>query len=532
MGERGEKAALDEVSQLHKRDCFEPIDPSKLTDEEREKVLESLIFLTEKRDGHAKARTCVDGRKQRLWMDKDEAASPTILLESVMLTSVIDAKEEREVAVADIPNAFVQTEMEGEPVVMKIRGKLAELLVKVAPEVYKNFVVFEKGQKVVYVRLQKALYGMLKSALLFYKKLRKDLESIGFVVNPYDPCVANLMQGGTQLTVGWHVDDLKMSHTKKEVIDDFIEWLREKYEDEEIGKIKVSRGKQHEYIGMELDFSVKGEVQIKMLRYVEDMIKDFPFPDLIKKKMTSPASEYLYKNDENSPLLDSEKAQVFHNVVAKGLFLCKRARPDIMTAIAFLCTRVQKPNQDDWKKLICLLCYLNSTKQLFVTLKADTSNVIKWYGDASFAVHENMKSHTGGMMTLGQGGVINISRKQKLVSKSSMEAELIAADDLSNAIIWTNLFLEAQGYGSKDTVLMQDNKSCMLLHNNGKASSSKHTRHLNICYYFLSDCIANGELRVEYCPTNDMIADYYTKPLQGTKFREFRKLIMNLNEDE
>ena len=167
-----------------------------------------------------------------------------------------------------------------------------------------------------------------------------------------------------------------------------------------------------------------------------------------------------------------------------------------------------------------------------MTLKADTSNVIKWYGDASFAVHENMKSHTGGMMTLGQGGVINISRKQKLVSKSSMEAELIAADDLSNAIIWTNLFLEAQGYGSKDTVLMQDNKSCMLLHNNGKASSSKRTRHLNIRYYFLSDRIANGELRVEYCPTNDMIADYYTKPLQGTKFREFRKLIMNLNEDE
>ena len=141
-----------------------------------------------------------------------------------------------------------------------------------------------------------------------------------------------------------------------------------------------------------------------------------------------------------------------------------------------------------------------------------------------------MQSHTGGMLTMGKGSIMCVSRKQKLVSKSSMEAKLITADDLSNSIIWTNCFLEAQGYASKDTVLFQDNKSCMLLHNNGKASSSKRTRHLNIRYYFLSDRIANGELRVEFCPTDDMVADYFTKPLQGEKFRKFRKLVMNLQD--
>ena len=111
-----------------------------------------------------------------------------------------------------------------------------------------------------------------------------------------------------------------------------------------------------------------------------------------------------------------------------------------------------------------------------------------------------------------------------------MEAELVATDDLSNSIIWTNYFLEEQGYKAKDTVLMQDNRSCMLLHNNGWASSSKRSRHLNIRYYFLSDRIVNGELWVEYCPTDKMIADYFTKPLQGTKFKEFRRIIMNLKE--
>ena len=339
LGEKGKQAAFDEVEQLHKRGCFSPVDVKKLSKEERGRVLESLIFLTQKRDGSAKARACVDGRPQRLWMDKDEAASPTVLLESVMLTSVIDAKEEREVAVVDIPNAFVQTEMEGDRVVMKMRGKLAELLVKVSPEVYRNYVTVERGQTVLYVELQKALYGMLKSALLFYRKLRKDLESIGFTVNPYDPCVANMMQGGSQLTVVWHVDDLKISHKQKEVVDDLISWLRHKYEDDN-GKVKESRGKVHDYLGMDLDFSEKGAVKIKMKRYVEEMVSKFPFPDEIKKAVASPASDFLFRVNEEGKKIDEERAQTFHNVVAKGLFLCKRARPDIMTAIAFLCTRV------------------------------------------------------------------------------------------------------------------------------------------------------------------------------------------------
>ena len=130
LGERGEQAAYGEVNQLHQWGVFNPVDVSKLSKQERQKVLESLIFLTKKRDGSVKGRTCVDGRRQRLWMDKDEAASPTVLLESVLLTCVIDTKEEREVTVADIPNAFVQTDMDGEQrVIMKMRGKLAKLLV-------------------------------------------------------------------------------------------------------------------------------------------------------------------------------------------------------------------------------------------------------------------------------------------------------------------------------------------------------------------------------------------------------------------
>ena len=260
--------------------------------------------------------------------------------------------------------------------------------------------------------------------------------------------------------------------------------------------------------------------------YIKSMIASFP--SKIEGTSTTPAADHLFKVNENGIKLDEERAQIFHNIVAKGLFVCKRARGDIMTTIAFLCTRVQQPDEDDWKKLVHLLKYLNGTKDLYTTLKADNTNIVKWYGDAAFAVHNNMRSHTGGTMTMGKGSIINVSTKQKLNTKSSTESELVGADDLSNHILWTNYFLEAQGYNVKETVLYQDNKSTMLLLNNGKGSSTKHTRHLNIRYFFLADRIANKELRIEYCPTDDMLADYFSKPLQGMKFKKFRKEIMNL----
>jgi len=98
-------------------------------------------------------------------------------------------------------------------------------------------------------------------------------------------------------------------------------------------------------------------------------------------------------------------------------------------------------------------------------------------------------------------------------------------------ILWTRQFLEAQGYPVSDNVVYQDNKSAMLLENNGKISSGKKTRHLNIRYYFVTDRINNNELRIEYCPTEDMVADFFTKPLQGSLFRKLRAIIMNMEED-
>ena len=149
-----------------------------------------------------------------------------------------------------------------------------------------------------------------------------------------------------------------------------------------------------------------------------------------------------------------------------------------------------------------------------------------WYLDAAFAVHPDMKSHTGAFMTLGYGATSPTSSKQKTNSRSSTEAELVSLDDIIAKVLWARQFMEAQGIDVELNVIYRDNTSSMKLEENGKESSGKRTRHFDIKYFFITDLIKRNEVSIKFCPTDDMIADYMTKPLTGAKFCKFRKFIM------
>jgi hypothetical protein len=140
-----------------------------------------------------------------------------------------------------------------------------------------------------------------------------------------------------------------------------------------------------------------------------------------------------------------------------------------------------------------------------------------------------MRSHTGGTLSLGKGSVYSMSRKQRINTKSSTEAELVGVDDGMPLVIWTRNFIAAQGYDIRDNMVYQDNQSTMLLAKNGRASSGRRTRHIDIRYFFVTNQVKRGELRIEYCPTGDMVADFFTKPLQGSLFRKLRRIILNMH---
>lgn len=131
-------------------------------------------------------------------------------------------------------------------------------------------------------------------------------------------------------------------------------------------------------------------------------------------------------------------------------------------------------------------------------------------------------------MTLGKSTVISLSRKQKLNTRSSTEAELVAVDDGMGPVLWTSNFLEAQGYKIKSHIILQDNESAIKLEKNGQKSVGQRSRHINIRYFFITDQVEKGKVQIQYCHTDELVGDYMTKPVQGYKFAKFRASIMNI----
>ena len=163
---------------------------------------------------------------------------------------------------------------------------------------------------------------MLQAALLWYSKFREDLESKGFKFNPYDPCVTNWMISGKQHTIVFHVDDLKSSHEDKTVNDKFEKWLQDKYG--ERGKVKAHRGAKHDYLGMVLDYSERRKIVVDMTGYIKDMLAEFPVKFKDKEKVATPAADHLFEAGKGRRL-DCNRAEMFHMVVANGLFVSKQA---------------------------------------------------------------------------------------------------------------------------------------------------------------------------------------------------------------
>ena len=176
----------------------------------------------------------------------------------------------------DIPNAFIQAPLEnklGECVIMKITGVLVDILLEKSPSKYMDYVVYEKGKKVIYIVCLKAIYGMLIAALEWYKKFRNVLETIGFIFNDYDPCVANKELKGSLMTKRFHVDDCLSSHISSKENDNFLKWLKKMYG--EHGEVKATRGKKHDYLGMMLIFEDQ-DVLVDMREYLRKMFEEFP----------------------------------------------------------------------------------------------------------------------------------------------------------------------------------------------------------------------------------------------------------------
>ncbi len=340
--------------------------------------------MKEKHTRKIKGRACINGVPQQAYIAKEDTALPTVSTESVFITSAIDGIKKRKLVCYDIPSMFLNTDVD-EDVLMVLKGELVEMMIQIAPQTYQKYVTVDrKGTPILYLKLQKALYGLMRASLLFYRKLQKELEQYGFEVNPYDPCVANMTTSSREsMTVIWHVDDLMGKCTEDFELTKFSCYLAKIYGP----KLSMHTGNKRDYLGVDLEFNDDGTLDVSMVNYLKSAIAEFPA--MITGKAATPAADHLFmvRDKKEARALEEERALFIHHTVAQLLFKSMRARRNIQMAVAFLMTSVKSSDEDDWGKLKRVLKYLSGTKYLKLKLNVDDLGLLKWYVDGLHNVH-------------------------------------------------------------------------------------------------------------------------------------------------
>lgn len=527
-GEEAEKSIHAEIMAMEKKKVFTPVNHQSLSYSQKIKAIRSFMFLKEKfkPDGEfdkLKSRLTANGKTQ----NREEVeqmfgntSSPTISTSSLMSILAIAKSESRNLATIDVKNAYLNANLEDEGLIVILDSVVTSEYIKVRPDAA-NF-VNDKGE--LYCKLNRALYGTVEGAKAWYNDLRDFLVSIGFQNNSYDNCVFNKTVKGTQITIGVYVDDLLITCKDKDMIHEFRNMLEKKYEE-----VSFDDGVKLSYLGMIIDNSNKNYIELSMPLYIDQVIEEMGIKDEI---ISTPAAAKLFDIDESSETLSDDDKEAFHTSVAKLLYLAKRARPDILLPVTFLCTRVQYSTEEDMKKLRRVLKYLNGTRNLFMKIRMNNNTAnVNVFCDASFAVHNNMRSHTGAVITVGRNAVFYKCNKQKLNTKSSTEAELVALSDVLPQAVHTANFIQEQIGQEVIPTFLEDNKSTISMVKNGRALAES-TRHINIRYFLISDYLEQGLIDIKYINTKDQVGDYYTKPLQGDDFTRHRDYILGHTDDE
>ena len=511
-GDEARRVILKELKQMLVRKVFRPVHRDSLDAVQRRSTIRSSMFLKAKylpsgEFDKLKARLVAGGDQQ----DKtlyDDLSSATVSTSSVFTLAAVAAHERRHVAVVDIGGAFLNANMRSDIVVhMRLDRTMSEFLITL-DDSYRTYVDDRGG---ITVRLEKALYGCVESSGLWYDNLMTTLTSMGYVRNEMDVCVFNRRCGrGVQCTVCVHVDDLLIMSESSSMIRRLTDGLTERY-----GEISLKHGPVLNYLGMVLDFTTAGEAKVTMAGYTDEVLKCSG----ILGTARTPGTDGLFEVRDTAPTVPEEVRVWFHRSVAMILYMAKRARPELLTAVSYLATRVTKCDGDDVDKLMRLVRYIRATRDMGMVLRPGASGIrVSLFVDASYGVHVDGRSHTGSCVVIGDLGAVHCrSSKQQIVTKSSTEAELVGLSDSANQGLYLRNFLTLQGYTMPAVTVYQDNLSCMALLARGR-SGGERTRHISIRYFWVKDRVDRGEAKIEHMGTAELYANVLTKPLQGSQF--------------
>jgi hypothetical protein len=478
------------------------------------KILNSHMFVVDKYLTNGsfdkmKARLVADGRDQDVEMYPDKS-SPTVAVHLVFTAlGLASSKPWWIVVKIDIKGAFIQTPMKGEPVYMKIDPKISLYVVNMFSEL--GDMLEEDG--CLYMLLLKAMYGCIQASALWYEPIKSFILELGYKCSKTDRCVFRKRVGNRVSILLLYVDDILAQVDEREVKRLRVH-LKKRF-----GEVQFEIGEKLSYLGMQINIKDEGTT-VDMSFYIKKLLEGTTV-----KGQASPGNHSSFIVDKESQLLDESERKYFHSTMAKLLYLAKHARPDILTLVIFLCTRVQYASKQDKEKLERVLGYLKWTEEEVLVLKPCVTGEIVTYVDVAYTIHNDSKSHTGVIIYVGNTLVYVSSKKQKCMSKSPTEAELIGLTDNLGLI---ELFHEFVDFVTMRKVnpptIYQDCNAVVSLVT--KAGGQTRTKHLRARINLGKEMVNEKRVIVKYIRGEDMDAHGFSKPYDPAEHKKLKNRLM------
>jgi hypothetical protein len=449
-----------------------------------------------------KCRLVIRGDKWYDIYEMDTYAS-TVKSETVRICLAIAATEDMEMESVDVKAAFLNSPLKDEEIIYMRRppGLTDEHMPKI-------------------VRLKKCIYGMKQASAYFHDHSDKVLRSFGCVPTEEDDCCYTLNYKGNLAIINKHVDDFGLMSKSKELITYIKSKLSEVYE------ITVDPAMKF-YLGLHLVRDRENKkIKLDQTAMIMDMATRFNIPT--SGSFPSTPMEYMQTKDKPPAILLDEKGKTdYQSRVGSILYVARHTRTDILFSVAISTTKAQNPTTSDLTAVNRIIAYLVGTKDLALQLGSDEGVVLYATVDASYATHDDSKSHTGLTLHIGKdsGAVIAISKKQKITSDSSTIAEFIATHLVAKEIIWCRGLLKSLTFPQKQpTILFEDNKSTISMIKN--KCNGKRTKHIDVRYNMIRELCAKMIIIMTYLASKDMTSDTLTKALAPAPFIHLRKKIM------
>jgi Reverse transcriptase (RNA-dependent DNA polymerase) len=378
-------------------------------------------------------------------------------------------------------------------------------------EIYmKQPVGFENGKQVC--RLKKSLYGLKQSARAWNKVFNDVVVAFGFVQSEVDRCLYSFTRNNDVCYLIVHVDDILVASNNENLIGDFKYHLGKYFEMKDMGNVK-------HFLGIDVNRDKEGNFSISQSQYIGDIVENAGLNDGKISKFPL-MTGYFRHHDENY----LESNDEYRKLIGKLLYISTNTRPDIAAAVGILSQKVSNPTQTDYVEVRRVIRYLNGTKDLQLKLSDKKScGQMDLYSDASWAEDPNeRKSITGYCCRINGGTVSWCSRKQDVISLSSMESEYIALSECCKEFKWVKMLMNSfDKFVVPGKVLVYtDSQSSMKFIANQKFSN--RSKHIDTKYHYVKNLVESREIELKYCSTDVNVADMLTKPLGAIKLNQFR----------